>query len=263
MVDDELVTDLVDLLERRSELLEHLRAEPREKRVLVETLAVPRSTLDRAVRELEAAGLITHESSGYALTPLGERLLDEFAAFRTRVGCTVELEPVLRWIPPGTLDLDLQWLTDADCWTPEPNDPWAMVNRHVRALESTERVRGILPLVALHGVEVLHERVLEADADAQFVVEPGVAETLRTDETYAPLFRDLQARKPPTFIVADDRSIPYFLGVFDDELVQIGVDEESEPRALLESRDERVLEWARETIEEYQQAASPIADATE
>lgn len=257
---DELVTDLVDLLQRRSELLEHLRADPREKRTLVETLEVPRSTLDRAVRELEAADLITHEPSGYALTPLGERLLDEYGAFRTRVECTVELEPVLRWVPPGTLDLDLQWLADADCWTPEPNDPWAMVNRHVRALESAERVRGILPLVALHGVEVLHERVLEGDADGQFVVEPGVAETLRTDETYAPLFRDLQTEGEPTFSIVEDRSIPYFLGVFDDEFVQIGVDEDSEPRALLESRDERVLEWAGETIEEYRRAARPIED---
>lgn len=257
MDSEDTPTELVDLLRRRSELLAALRDRPRPKRDLVDDLGVPRSTLDRALRELEAADLVAYEDGVYALTSVGNHLVAEFDAFTERASIAVELEPVLRWIDPADLDLDLRHLSDAEVWTPEPSDPWAMVNRHVRALETADRVRGMLPLVGLHAVETVRDRVVEGGATVRLVVEPTVAETLRDDESYAPLFRDLQAHDGHVVSVSD-REIPFFLGVFDDEFVQIGVDEEKEPRALLETDDDAALSWARETLDAYERAVTPL-----
>ncbi|WP_436926529.1 helix-turn-helix transcriptional regulator [Halosimplex amylolyticum] len=260
-MDDDTISELVDLLRRRAELLASLGEGSREKRDLVEAHDLPRSTLDRAIRELEAADLVEYADGTYALTAVGAHLVGEFDAFVERAEQAVELEPFLRWTTPETFDLDLRSLTDAEVWTPEPGDPWAMVNRHVSALETADRVRGVLPLVGLHAVETVHERVTGDGADHRFVVDASAAETLRTDENYLPLFRDLQARPEPTFLRDDREAIPYFVGVFDDEFVQIGVDEDGDPRALLESDSEEVLTWACDRIERYRARAEPVPDA--
>ncbi|MFC7138642.1 helix-turn-helix transcriptional regulator [Halosimplex aquaticum] len=258
---DDTISDLVDLLRRRSELLASLQERPREKRDLVADHDLPRSTLDRAIRELEAADLVAYADGAYALTAVGEFLVSEFDAFADRAERVVELEPFFRWTAPAEFDLDPRALADAEIWTPEPGDPWAMVNRHVRALETADRVRGVLPLVGLHAVETVHERVTGDGADHRFVVDAGAAATLRTDENYQPLFRDLQDRPEPTFARYDGDSVPYFVGVFDDEFVQVGVDEDGDPRALLESDDEEVLDWARDRIEYYRRQAVPIPES--
>jgi len=255
---DEDTSELVDLLRRRADLLAYVREEPREKRAIVDGLGVPRSTLDRAIRELETAGLVSYEDGAYALTPAGEWLLAEFDRFVERAARTAELEPVLRWTDPEALDVDLRYLADADLWTPEPGDPWAMVNRHVRVLESADRIRGMLPLVGLHAVEAVRDRVVDDGADVRLVVDPGVAERFRTDENYAPLVRDIQAGDRNTLAVFEGE-IPFFLGVFDDEFVQVGVDEDSEPRALLESRRQEVLAWAEDTLSTYRREAIPLS----
>lgn len=257
---DDTTSELVDLLRRRSELLASLRERPREKRELVADHGLPRSTLDRAIRELETADLVEYADGAYALTAVGEHLVSEFDAFVERAELVVELEPFLRWTTPEAFDLDLASLADADLWTPEPGDPWAMVNRHVHALERADRVRGILPLVGLHAAETVHERVTEDGADHRFVVDAGVAETLRTDESYLSLLRDLQAGPEPTFLRYDRDAIPYFVGVFDDEFVQIGVDEDGDPRALLETDSEEALTWARDTVERYRRRADSIPE---
>ncbi|WP_415380697.1 helix-turn-helix transcriptional regulator [Halosimplex sp. TS25] len=255
---DDTTSELVDLLRRRAELLASLRKGPWEKRDLVEAHDLPRSTLDRAIRELEAADLVAYADGAYALTAFGEHLVHEFSEFVDRAELAVELEPFLRWTTPEAFDLDLRTLADAEVWTPEPGDPWAMVNRHVRALETADRVRGVLPLVGLHAVEAVHERVTEDDADHRFVVDANAAGTLRTDENYLPLFRDLQARPDPTFLRYEDDPVPYFVGVFDDEFVQIGVDDDGDPKALLESDAEEVLAWAHDRIDRYRRRADPV-----
>ncbi|MFC7194956.1 hypothetical protein ACFQL4_10310 [Halosimplex aquaticum] len=49
--------------------------------------------------------------------------------------------------------------------------------------------------------------------------------------------------------------------MFDDEFVQVGADEDGDPRALLESDDEEVLDWARDRIEYYRRQAVPIPES--
>ena len=50
--------DIVDVLLDRSDVVESLLEEPKSKRDLVEDTDVSRSTVDRATKELETAGLI-------------------------------------------------------------------------------------------------------------------------------------------------------------------------------------------------------------
>ena len=248
--------EIVDLLGRRWEILMCLVEEPRDKRTLVDELEIPRSTLDRAVRELEAVDLLTYSEGEYAVTQTGEYLVHSFSAFLKRAEQTLELESFLRWVSVDEFDLDLRRLEGSELYLPEPHDPYAMVNRHVEVLEKANTFRAILPLVGLHAFEVCYEQVVERGARHEVITEPGVIETLRSDESYASMYQQLQETDRFDVSVYEG-TIPYFVGVFDDETVQIGVDEGGEPRALLETDRPEIRRWAHQTIDEYEEQATP------
>ena len=69
-------SELVDVVERRLDFLERLAAEPLRKHELVDALGHSRSTVNRAIDELEATGLVAGETDGYRTT-LSGRLLAE------------------------------------------------------------------------------------------------------------------------------------------------------------------------------------------
>jgi hypothetical protein len=57
-----------------------------------------------------------------------------------------------------------------------------------------------------------------------------------------------------------DGDIPYYLGILDDT-VQMGVNEDGEPRGLLETDSEEVREWAENRYESYKQEAEPLSQS--
>lgn len=249
--------DVAEVLVRRRAFVDRLRERPHEKRELVSALDVSRPTVYRGLRELEEADLVEHDSGRYALTTFGDLVVERFVGFLDSVGSAAEVESFLRWVPPGSLDLDLdpRHLADADVVSASPGDPYAMVNRHVRRLKEADHVRALLPLTGLHAHEAMHDRVVEGDARAELVVASPVVETMRTDPDYRPLTADLAATDRYEVVVVDD--LPYYLGVLDD-LTQVGVDDDGQPRALLETDDDTVRAWAEETIESYRADAVPV-----
>lgn len=247
---------VVETLVQRQAFVEELRDEPRSKRDLVAALDVSRPTVYRGLRDLETVDLVERNGDTYALTTYGTLVADRFAAFLDSVESAADIESVLRWVPPGTLDLDPRHLADADVYTGSPGDPYAMVNRHVRRLAETDRVRALLPLTGLHAHEAMHDRVADGDGRAELVVAPAVAETLREDPDYRPLTADLAATDRFDVRVATD-DVPFYLGVLDG-VTQLGVDDDGQPRALLETDTDAVRDWALDAFERRWAAAEPI-----
>lgn len=112
-----------------------------EKPALADAVGVSRSTVNRAVRELESHGLIAQTDAGYSTTTLGGLAASKVAELGDTIRIGTRLEPFLRWIPADELDLDLRTLVDAELYVPEPNDPYVMINRHVNVLEEAQEHR--------------------------------------------------------------------------------------------------------------------------
>lgn len=252
--------ETVHRIANRIELLERLDADPTDKRVLVDDLDCSRSTVDRAIRELEVEDFVEYRNGGYALTPCGRLIAGAYRRFEDRLATVERLEPLLQWLPLSAFDLDPRLLADAELVLPEDNDPYAMVHRHVERLRNVDRGRFLLPLTGLHAQEAAYESVVERGASMELVVERGVAETFQTNPQYAEMFGEILDTGRVTVFVYDD-SIPYYVGVL-DEIVQIGVDEAGEPRALLEVADsEAVRAWARNKIRNYKRQSQKLANA--
>lgn len=258
MASTDLALEIADILRKRREVVACLLEDPRDKSTLVDELDIPRSTLDRAVRELESVRVVTYSDGEYVVTALGKRLARDFFRFVDRAELTLELEPFLRWAPSEEFDLDIQWLAEAELLVPTDADPYAMINRHVQRLRDADYMRGMLPVTGLHAYEAAHENIVESGAEGKLIVESGVAEVLTSKTAFAELTEEMLATGRFELFVCDD-SIPYFVGVFDDDVVQIGVDEDGEPRAMIETNQRDVRTWATERLDEYERRAERLS----
>ncbi|ELY85591.1 transcriptional regulator [Natrialba taiwanensis] len=100
---------LLALVDRRESLLRHLVTTPAHPSDLAAALECSRSTVDRALSELQDATLVERDPdrSSYHLTVAGELALEEFSQFSMRLERTAAASSLLASLP-----------TDGDCWLP-------------------------------------------------------------------------------------------------------------------------------------------------
>ncbi|WP_435360027.1 helix-turn-helix transcriptional regulator [Haloarchaeobius sp. DFWS5] len=229
-------------------------------------LAASRTTVTRNVEALLDRGWIRQENREYRVEPGVELVIERFRDLEETVETVQRLQPFLQWTTRETFDVDLSLLRDASLTVAEPGNPWAMVNEHVSGLRESSVDRILLPLTGLHAMEAAHQKIVNGDARAEFVVTKGVVETLFEDPDFAPLTTEM-VETGRFEVYQTDEPVPFYLGVLDDT-VQVGVDEEGEPRALLETTDPAVLEWASECLDSYQRGAvaveaDPVSESSE
>lgn len=216
-------------------------------------LNASRTTVQRNLDALEDRGWVRNGNRTYSLAPCGEIIAEDFLDLVETVSIAEQLQPVLQYIDRSQFDLDYSWLTEASVLTGEPGDPWSMVNRHVERLREVDDVRALLPLTGLHAMEVSHDQIVNHGAKAVHIASPDVIDTFENNPAYRKYYDELaETNRYQLYRYSDD--IPYFLGILDD-IVQIGVDEDGEPRALLETKNATVRDWAEHTFAEYRDAA--------
>lgn len=245
--------ELVDRLRRRWAFVEALDEGALDGPELVDTVGVSRSTVDRAVRELEIAGVVEYDSGGYRRTALGTLAAEAYESLAGTVTAARRLEPVLEWLPDGA-PFDVDAFADADVVVSEPGDPYAMVNRHVRTLREADRIRAVTPVTGRHACEAIHESVFDGGS-ADLVVTPPVLETMRSPR-YVDLLREATDTGRAT-VSRTDEPVPYYLGVLGGT-AQVGVDGDGQPRALAESTAPEAVSWAERQFEHYRGEGEPV-----
>lgn len=218
-----------------------------------------RTTLQRNLDALCEHGWIQNTNRTYALTPSGEIVIEAFSELVETIQLERELQPVLNWLPTSELDIDLTTLSNATVITPDPSNPYAPVNRHIDAMESTDRFRCMLPAIGLQPMTIAHERIVDNGCTHEIIVDRGVAETLRSDPSYAGLIDEMtETGRCHVYTYGGDLS--FYLGLTDD-VVQIGVeDDEGVPRGLVEidATSGDVRERAERIYADYKQQVTPL-----
>ncbi|NHN43250.1 winged helix-turn-helix domain-containing protein [Halorubellus sp. JP-L1] len=260
MTDRSGVVEAIEFLARstnRVQLLETLRDRDQATRDdLRSAVSASRTTVSRNLDALVERGWIQQGDGTYALAPGVEDVLDDFLELEETVGALDHLQPFLEWTDRDAFDVDLSLLRDATVVVPEPGNPWAMVNAHVNRVRESTDDRVAIPVIGLHAYEAVHEKFVNGDARGEIVVSEHVAETMTTDPDYVPLTRELlEVEALELYRTTDD--VPFYLGVLDD-VVQVGVDEAGEPRALLETSNDAVREWAHERLGALRSRAEPV-----
>lgn len=236
-------TNRVRILETLSERQGATRGELRDE------LRASRTTVSRNLDALSERGLVRQIDREYALTPGTDAVLERFLELASTVATVDRLRPFLDHVDRDAFDVDLSHLEDAEVRTANPGDPLAMVNAHVSAIKRSTNVLLATPFLGLHGAEAAHEAIVQGDAQHELVAAPDAVDTFEESPDYRPYAEDLQEAENFELHRAT-ADVPFYVGVLDDT-VQVGVDEAGEPRALLETTDPSVRDWARAKIDSF------------
>lgn len=241
--------------ESRVRILEHLlEAGPITQRSLRSELDASRTTVARSLASLEGKGWVTTDEGAYDLTRAGRAVTVEFTRLLETMARLDEVGAVLRWLPPD-LDVPEFWdATDLSVTTPTDGDPYAPTRAQSEILHSADRLRLLLPAIGRDSTAAIVEEVTERGLEVETVVTPDLEATMES-EAFAAQIREMGATGRSTIYVSPD-PVPCYLGLADDGRVQVGVaDDDGLPRALLETPDEAVREWAEALYGEYRSGA--------
>jgi tetratricopeptide (TPR) repeat protein/predicted transcriptional regulator len=243
------------VLARRIDVLERLD-EPRRKPALVEELSVSRSTIDRAIRELERYEFVRREDSGYVLTETGALCRESYRTFRSRtldVGGACE---ALATLPPDAA-FDTSLLEGAEIRVLDDPRPFAPPPGLSDAFGAADAIRGV---VASMGSTRLFERY-----HRQVVNDALHLSLVVCEDRFESLSAQLSDALGEMISVGDcaiqtGETLPYslFLTRTDDERSVTAVVYETPgvPHAVVHNDDPPAVEWAERTIEAVEAAAT-------
>ena len=170
-----------EVLLRRRDVLDRLCRSPAHVRDLVEETGQSRRTINRAVNELEDAGLVERGGDGIQATTAGRIAHDRLAGFLSDLDDVLTAEDVLDPVPAGT---EIAPGAVAGCEPILATDPapYRPLERVHDALADAERYRALVPtLDDPRTIRLLYEHVLTRGRSAELVVTPEVFETLREE----------------------------------------------------------------------------------
>lgn len=260
MSDDETVSPLDQILflvraESRVRIIEHLlesgAATQRELRTELDT---SRTTISRSLRSLVEKGWVENDRNSYRLTQTGMIIAGEFSDMLDTVEATEELSDFFRWFPAEEFTPDFQEVNDVEVTASTDGNPYASARKQAKIFQTAEKLRILLPSIDLEATKTLTEQVTQRGLEVETVISPNLEETIKSDE-FAPLIRKKMETGRSTVFVSET-DLPFYLGLSDSGLVQVGVeDDEGFPRALLETTDESIRDWAEDVYQKYREQA--------
>lgn len=255
--DEAVEVEVVETLLDRREFLDRLLEDPTDKRSLVDATSASRSTVTRAVRDLESVGLIERLNGDYRVTPFGRLLAGEVDALLDTVSFAWASRDVLAQLPVEELGFDLSRLADARITEPTTANPTAPMQRVVELKRGASRVRSLASGRSPGAVDAHVDALEHGDHEFESVCSLELVEWLASDPEQREKLEALLGHDSATVAVCED-DIPLPLGIADDRAF-FGVEsEEGAPIALVESTDDRVFEWAVDTYDRFRRNATEL-----
>ncbi|WP_435360492.1 helix-turn-helix transcriptional regulator [Haloarchaeobius sp. DFWS5] len=243
-----MVETVLEVLTKRWSVVVALRDKPRTKPELVDEVGVSRSTVDRAVGDLEDEDVATYEDGRYRLTSFGGLACEAHDLSRRCLTGLCDARDLVEQLPDAG-DGSAIAFANATVVRPEPHRPDLAMRRFVELLNEADRVRGVSPVVVEPYVEVCQRRVAEDGMELDLVVAQPVYDVLRRE--FGAAFEDvLQADHAS--VVATDADIPVGMAIIDrDDERELAVVLYSATgiSGLIRNDDPAAVGWALEVFE--------------
>lgn len=256
------MTDIVELVQRRHELLEALEGGPLGKPALTDSTPYARSTVDRGLDELEAAGLVRKDGSEYRLGAAGQRILDAFHSFRDTATVYQEYASVIEGVAPDD-GLPPVLLEGATVETATDAMPTRPIKKGHEGLADADEIYATVPVLLAYHSEYWNAAQPETDVTMDVVYNSDVVETMEAE------YPDWRADIVDTGLVTPYRNddIPgYSLSVVDgvdgnpdESAVRIMIFDDHRVETLLWNRSEAAVAWARDQFEALRADAELLA----
>jgi DNA-binding transcriptional ArsR family regulator len=252
-------SDVIELVAHRVDFLEALAETPRRKPELVDALSHSRSTVDRAIRALEDAGLIERTDEGYAVTVTGRLAAERYRAFLADERDVLDAQAALDPLPP-TSDIPVDALSSASIET-GTGEFWSF--EHVgELLRSADHYRVALPRLA----DSRHLRLCQARVDwgaltATVSLAPGVVNRCR--EEFPQLAVTLAETNGLTVKGIPEQPFGLLLAERDSGPTTVAVltYDEHGVASIVRNDTDAAVAWAREQFDALDVEAGDVTDA--
>lgn len=248
----------IELVAQRIDFLETLAGQCLEKRDIVDELDHSRSTVDRAIRDLEAVDLVERSDGGYVTTIAGRLAAQQYRAFRREQRDILDAREALDPLP-SDCTLPREVVVDSSITTEE--GPFWLFEHVAQLLRSADRYRAVLPRLG----DARHLRLCQTlagrgDLDATVVSAPSVHQ--RTREEFPRLVVGLV--ETDGVVVESAETPPYGLLLVEREdepaTVAVVTYDEAGAVGLLRNDSEAAITWANERIESVRERARDAAE---
>jgi predicted transcriptional regulator len=247
--------ELIAQVNRRLDLLAALE-EPQHKRDLMAELDVSRSTLDRAVRDLESLGLVARDD-GYHLTVTGQVVLELFEGVVADLDDVAAARELLGALPRDA-PMSPAMLRGARVEVADGPSPTSVLGDVLELFERADRMRAFsVALSRPDYADRIREVVAEEDTPVECVYTPALVEFARENRENFAEFVEEAPVEP--YVHAE---LPYALRVAnlpEGRAVAITVyDDDWMPRGVLLNDTIEACLWAEDVFERYREAAAPL-----
>jgi DNA-binding MarR family transcriptional regulator len=239
---------------KRQSFLESLEKNSKDKCELETDLDISRSTVDRGIRELSNAGLVTSTNSDYQLTLAGRTALTAAQQYHRRLQEIDSGRDLLSTLPSGT-DIADVFLDGASYAQASPEIPDRIIRYLFDSIESADVFRGVSPVALAGYLDEFYAVTTANGTIVKHVVDEDVVETLLA----APELRSgfiKQAQHDRVSLLSGDISFNYGLWIVDDIEAGIVFYTDTGVRGIIINDSDAAIQWA------HNQWESVMADAT-
>lgn len=248
--------DVLRIAIQRRELLSRLEGESVDKRTLVDSLEQSRSTVDRAVRELEGLRVVQREEEGYRLTAAGRLVLEQYRRSVGAFDSIGEASALLADVPPDA-PMSTALLDGADVAEPPPHAPAEPLQDVADLVASAERVRAVMAAdrsQQLHSE--LYSRAFGGGLDGELILTEPLAGFIRDAFPSEP-------RDPGDgFDLFTLESIPYELVLVEtateSRVFVFVLDDTTAIRGTIRNDTDAAVEWGETAYRQFRAAATEL-----
>ncbi|WP_247002618.1 helix-turn-helix transcriptional regulator [Halosolutus gelatinilyticus] len=250
--------DVLETVARREPLLSSLAEQPRDKRDLVDHLDCSRSTIDRAVRELEWLEFVDRTDGTYRLTAAGRLALAEHRRSAAVFESIETRSHLLGHMPPDA-PMSAAMLEGSEATEPPSHAPNEPLQELTCYLDRADRVRAIAGAERIPQLRRrLYDRTVNGDLDAELLMTDDLAEFIVAE--YPEQVHDLAVAGAVDFYVVD--SLPYELTIFElptGSQVFLFAIQETDIKAVLTNDSQAALEWATGVYRRFRTSAKKLS----
>jgi len=169
------------LVAKREGVLRKLREAPLEKPKLVDCVAVSRSTIDRAVRDLLEAGLIRRDEDGYRTTAIGALALQSYDRAKRTFDATFGARETLSLFEPVP-EYSPQYLVDSDIFVLSQDEEIEVFQKLTDDITGAASFDCMLPFFPDTSIlRSIYEAVVNNGARGRLVVRESLYRSLATN----------------------------------------------------------------------------------
>jgi tetratricopeptide (TPR) repeat protein/predicted transcriptional regulator/energy-coupling factor transporter ATP-binding protein EcfA2 len=237
----------VGILARRADVVELLTDGPMDKPSLVETSEYSRSTVDRAIRDLDAAGYVVRGTEGYVATQAGRLAVERYRDYLADQGSIIEAADVLEAMPPSA-DPPIELVTDGRIETEDAAHE--LFELLASELEAADAVALAVPaLVDTRHLRVCHARVARGDLEATVHAPEDVLADVAAE--FPSVWAELAANAAFTARPCDRPPFGFVLTTVDGSArsVTLFTTDGGTVSSFLSARSRTATDWARSWLE--------------